>query len=82
MHIVGISIKDEIRFIDLGEFHKHQLIAYALHLDWEEVIANLGPKGDTLGFSFKFLVEKALAFKSKENWVTINVVLSLMIFCS
>lgn len=41
---------------------------------------NLGPKGDTLVFSIKLLVEKALAFKSKDNWVAFNGVLALLIY--
>lgn len=79
-HITDISIKDEIPKTCLGEFLKHQLINSTLHLDKEEVTTNLRPKGDILGFSLKFLVEKALAFKSKEDWVSFNLVLALIIY--
>lgn len=79
-HIAVISIKDEVPYTGLGEFLKHQLIASALHLDKAEVTTNLGPKEDTLGFSLRYLVEKALAFKSKEDWVAFNVVLALIIY--
>lgn len=58
----------------------HQLIDYALHMDRYEVSTNLEPKGDNCGFLIKFLVAKAAAFKSKENWAAFNDVLALLIY--
>lgn len=64
-HIANIGIKDEVPYTGLGEFPTYQQIGSAIHLDKAELKANLGPKGDTLGFTLKFLVGKASAFKSK-----------------
>ncbi|XP_050886864.1 uncharacterized protein LOC127092099 [Lathyrus oleraceus] len=79
-HIANISIKDEVPYTGLGGFPTHQQIGSSIHLDKAEVKANLGPKGDTLGFTLKFLVGKASDFKSKEDWVAFNVVLALILY--
>ncbi|XP_050899832.1 uncharacterized protein LOC127106590 [Lathyrus oleraceus] len=79
-HIADIGIKDEVPNTGLGEFPTHQQIGSPIHLDKAKVKANLRPKGDTLGFTLKFLVGKASDFKSKEDWIASNDVLALILY--
>lgn len=44
------------------------------------MIANIGPKGNTIGFLGKFLMDKASAFADTEQWDCFKEVLALLIY--
>lgn len=49
-------------------------------MDKQDVITNIGPKGNTLGFFAKFLMEKASTFADAEKWDAFKLVLALLIY--
>lgn len=49
-------------------------------MDKKEVIANIGPKLNTLGLPGTFLMEKASTYAETEQWNAFKEVLTLLIY--
>lgn len=58
-HLFGIPIKDKLSFVGVKESLKHEIIIASLHMHNKEATTNLGVKGNTKGFSLKFLIDRA-----------------------
>lgn len=79
-HILGVSVKDKVAFMGLEELLDHETISNALHMNKMDQTFNLEPKGNTRGFSIKFLIEISSAFANAKNWDAFKVVLALLIY--
>lgn len=77
---MGIHVKDQAPFIDLGQLTDHQMISTTLYMEKKDVIPNLETKGNTIGFSKKFLEDKALALTKVEKWYAFKATLALLIY--
>ena len=57
--LVRIPMKNKSLFEGVDESLQPEVITKALHMDKKEVEANLKVKGNTKGFSLKFLIDRA-----------------------
>lgn len=73
-------MKNKVPFYGSEELPKHEIIVDSLHMHKRDVTPNLETKGNTHGFSIKFLVEKASTFNDANNWKAFNTVLALSIY--
>lgn len=55
-------MKNNLPFLGIKEFSKHEVIVVALHMHTQNITPNLEVNGNTKSFSLKFLVEKASTF--------------------
>lgn len=79
-HIMGLPMKDKYIFHGLKELLKPEVVATDLHMTKQDVMANVWPKGNTVGLTSKFLMTKVSTFADEENWDPIKVVLTLLIY--
>ncbi|XP_050897244.1 uncharacterized protein LOC127104073 [Lathyrus oleraceus] len=79
-HILGIRIKNQMPYIHTKELPKYQDLAEALHIGKKEIELNLKPKGGIHGFTYKFMVDKAIAFAEDGSWTAFNANLALLIY--
>ncbi|XP_050888230.1 uncharacterized protein LOC127093354 [Lathyrus oleraceus] len=77
---MGIRIKNQVSYVRAKELPKYQDLVEALHTGKKEVELNLKPNGGIHGFTFKFLVYKAIAFAEARSWTTFNASLALLIY--
>lgn len=73
---MGLPMKDKSMFTSLGELPKTDLVVAALYMTNQDVMENIGPKGNTLGFSTKFLMTKPSMFVDEEKWDAFKEVLA------
>lgn len=67
-HLVGITTENKLSFLDIEDFPKNEVVFVAIHINKKEINPNLEVKGNTQGFSLKFLVEKDFTFIDTQNW--------------
>lgn len=61
-------MKNKLPFLDIEELPKHGVITTVIHMNYKDITSNLEFKGNTQGFSLKFLVEKDFSFIDTQNW--------------
>src|ERR1043165_9506525 len=79
-NILGILVSDKVPFNGLEAIPKPQVIAAMTHLRKSEIDKNLTTKGNFLGLTSKFLMEKAFSFAEAGSMVAFEALLTLLIY--
>lgn len=79
-HIFRLLVRDQVPYMGTVGFLEVALIAQALRLKKNMVEYNLRTKGNIIGFTSKFIFEKATLFASSGSWDSFYVVFSLLIY--
>ncbi|XP_050920265.1 uncharacterized protein LOC127137901 [Lathyrus oleraceus] len=79
-HIVCFPVRDQVPYMGTVGFLEVALVAKTLRLKKNVVESNLRAKGNIIGFTSKFLFEKATLFASSGSWDSFYVVFSLLIY--
>src|ERR1051325_8451436 len=80
IHLLGISVSDKVPFNGLEAIPKPPVIVAMTHLRKSEIDKNLTTKGNLLGLTSKFLIEKAFKFAEVGSMVAFEAVLALLIY--
>ncbi|KAI5396233.1 hypothetical protein KIW84_062439 [Lathyrus oleraceus] len=79
-HLVRIPMKNKPLFEGTDESLPLETIVSTLHMDENEVEANLETKGNTKGFSLNFLLERAHTLLKAESWDACYSAIALTIY--
>ncbi|XP_050915374.1 uncharacterized protein LOC127130401 [Lathyrus oleraceus] len=78
--LVRIPMKNKPLFGGIDESLPIEIIASTLHMDEKEAEANLETKGNTKGFSLRFLLERAHTLLKAESWDACYSAIALAIY--
>ena len=59
---------------------KYEVISIALHMHKKDVTSNLETKGNTKGFTLKFLIEKYYIFMDAHSWEAFYSLIALVVY--